>query len=120
MNNEWKINREVNGGIEGWVALYKVSPMCPFAYVHEDEAEEIVSMLREKSELERIGAAVNSIAPFDLAIRFHEIYERLSSSFGYETRKATRCFEPDSPNGRLMIATCREILTYLASRKGEK
>ena len=44
-----------------------------------------------------------------LARRFHEIYERLAPSFGYETRKETREFDPTTPNGRLMIAVCSEI-----------
>jgi hypothetical protein len=44
-----------------------------------------------------------------LAIKFHEIYERLAPSFGYETRTETRVFDPESKNGRLMIAVCAEI-----------
>ncbi len=47
-----------------------------------------------------------------LAITFHNIYERLAPDFGYETRKETRDFDPTTPNGRLMIAVCREILQY--------
>lgn len=45
-----------------------------------------------------------------LARKFHEIYERLAPSFGYETRDETKAFSPDSANGRLMIAVCGEIL----------
>lgn len=44
-----------------------------------------------------------------LAIRFHETYERLAPSFGYETRPDTRAFDPESKNGRLMVAVCAEI-----------
>lgn len=46
-----------------------------------------------------------------MARRFHEAYERLAPSFGYETRKETREFDTQSPNGRLMIAVCAEIYT---------
>jgi hypothetical protein len=46
----------------------------------------------------------------ELAQKFHEAYERLAPSFGYETRKETRLFDPDLANGRLMVAVCREIL----------
>jgi hypothetical protein len=45
-----------------------------------------------------------------LAILFHETYERLAPSFGYETRDDTKKFDKNSKNGKLMIAVCREIL----------
>lgn len=45
-----------------------------------------------------------------LAEKFHEFYEVLAPGFGYETREETRKFDPFSPNGRLMIATCRALL----------
>jgi len=45
-----------------------------------------------------------------LAQQFHDIYERLAPSFGYETRPETRTFAADSPNGRLMVAVCEEII----------
>lgn len=46
----------------------------------------------------------------ELAILFHETYERLTPEFVYETRKETRQFDEESNNGKLMIAVCREIL----------
>lgn len=46
----------------------------------------------------------------DLAIRFHETYERLAPQFGHETRLDTRAFDPTSKNGKLMVAVCAEIL----------
>jgi hypothetical protein len=48
--------------------------------------------------------------PVSLAQHFHEIYERLASTFGYETRTETRSFDPETPNGKLMVAVCTEIL----------
>jgi hypothetical protein len=45
-----------------------------------------------------------------VAAQFHEAYERLAPSFGYETRHETRAFNPASPNGRLMIAVCAEVM----------
>lgn len=44
---------------------------------------------------------------------FHEIYERLAPSFGYETRTDTRDFDPQSKNGRLMVAVCGEVVQQL-------
>jgi hypothetical protein len=45
-----------------------------------------------------------------LAKQFHDIYERLAPEYGYETRPETRRFDADSPNGRLMVAVCQEII----------
>jgi hypothetical protein len=45
----------------------------------------------------------------EIATKFHEAYERLAPSFGYETRKETRAFDANTPNGRLMQAVCQEI-----------
>jgi len=54
-------------------------------------------------------AALPAESALQLAIRFHETYERLAPSFGYETRKETRAFDPTTPNGRLMVAVCAEL-----------
>jgi hypothetical protein len=48
-----------------------------------------------------------------LAKLFHDTYERLAPQFGYVTREETREFNPDSPNGKLMIAVCAEIAAVL-------
>lgn len=45
---------------------------------------------------------------------FHDTYERLAPEFGYETRKDTRQFDPGSPNGKLMIAVCGEVVAALS------
>lgn len=50
-----------------------------------------------------------------LAILFHETYERLAPSFGYETRPDTKAFDPESKNGKLMVATCSAIQQHLAA-----
>jgi hypothetical protein len=42
---------------------------------------------------------------------FHDTYERLAPEFGYKTKAETKTFDPSSPNGRLMIATVREVMT---------
>lgn len=43
------------------------------------------------------------------AKQFHDTYERLAPQFGYETRLDTRQFDPESPNGKLMIAVMKEM-----------
>jgi hypothetical protein len=52
----------------------------------------------------------------EMAMRFHETYERLAPSFGYETRADTKAFDPESANGRLMIAVCAEVCAAAESR----
>ena len=59
------------------------------------------------------------ITPLGLAVLFHDTYERLAPDFGYETRKETRAFDPESPNGKLMIAVCGEILKRLSPECGK-
>ena len=49
----------------------------------------------------------------EVALLFHEAYERLAPSFGYQTREETREFDPDTPNGQLMIAVVGEVLGFL-------
>ena len=55
----------------------------------------------------------------ELAILFHETYEKLAPDFGYETRKETKKFKEDSPNGRLMIAVCEIVLKQLQQKIAE-
>jgi len=45
----------------------------------------------------------------ELARKFHESYERNAPLFGYETREDTKDFDPESTNGKLMIAVCDEV-----------
>ena len=54
----------------------------------------------------------------EMAIKFHETYERLAPQFGYETRSDTKAFDAESPNGKLMIAVCGEVLAGYQSASG--
>ena len=47
---------------------------------------------------------------YRLARRFHEFYEQSAPFFGYETKKETKEFDPESSNGRLMAWVCYEIV----------
>ena len=51
----------------------------------------------------------------ELARQFHETYERLAPSFGYETRKASAVPWKDVPeqNKTLMVAVADEVLATL-------
>lgn len=53
-----------------------------------------------------------------LAKYFHDTYEDLAPMFGYETRKETRKFDPESPNGRLMVAVCQSLFDRRVIRAG--
>jgi hypothetical protein len=61
-----------------------------------------------------------AVAPMVLALHFHEAYERLAPSFGYETRTETRKFDPSSQNAKLMEAVCAEILRWLAPQPAQQ
>jgi hypothetical protein len=60
---------------------------------------------------------IRSVTPDELAVMFHQAYERLAPDFGYETRPETEVWDPYSPNGKLMRAVCGEILNDLANLK---
>lgn len=87
-----------------------------YARGNGDNGELASSVVKtERVQAERaLNADVGSFDEFDspeaLAQSFHDTYERLAPSFGYETRPDTKRFDPGSPNGRLMVAVCREIL----------
>lgn len=53
---------------------------------------------------------MKKLTPLQLAVLFHDTYEGLAPSFGYETREDTKVFDKDSPNGKLMIAVCKTML----------
>jgi hypothetical protein len=57
-----------------------------------------------------------------LARRFHEEYERLAPSFGYQTREASAVPWADVPsaNKSLMVAVAREILAWLVAEGWSK
>lgn len=57
---------------------------------------------------------------FELAILFHNTYEKLAPAFGYETRLDTKVFDKYSANGKLMIAVCKEIYQALEDNKEKK
>lgn len=48
------------------------------------------------------------------AKRFHDLYEGLAPKYGYKTREDTKEFDPESPNGKLMIEV---VNTLIAERE---
>ncbi len=52
----------------------------------------------------------------NLAKQFHDTYELLAPEHGYATREDTKEFDPESPNGRLMVATCHAMLEVVIPR----
>lgn len=52
----------------------------------------------------------SKIEVLELARQFHEAYERLAPRFGFVTRPETRAFDLTTPNGRLMLAVCKELV----------
>lgn len=56
---------------------------------------------------------VHELTAYELAVAFHQAYERHAPGYGYEIRPETRRFDPESPNGMLMVAVCDEIIERL-------
>ena len=50
------------------------------------------------------------MTPIELAKLFHDTYEHLATEYHYKTSIETRIFNSQSPNGKLMIAVCEEVL----------
>jgi len=80
-----------------------------------------------REEIVRSSAGFGDIDAEVLAKRFHETYERLAPSYGYETRKdsAVPWEKVPEKNKALMRAVCSELLSPNADisdgreRKGE-
>jgi hypothetical protein len=86
-------------------------------YIHSTENGHIIlyNIIIPQEERER-GITITHVGKQEtleevqLAILFHNTYEKLAPSFGYETRADTKLFETNTPNGMLMIAVCKEII----------
>ena len=65
-------------------------------------------MPRSREEIEKAYPEA-----YDLARRFHEIYEENAPFFGYITREETRKFDPNSQNARLMAYVCHSFFETL-------
>jgi hypothetical protein len=46
------------------------------------------------------------------AAMFHGLYEKYAPEYGYETREDTKEFDPETPNGKLMIRVVNELLAH--------
>lgn len=51
---------------------------------------------------------------------FHDIYETLAPAYGYETREDTKEFDPDSKNGKFMIAECNFVIDQAIEARDKK
>lgn len=45
----------------------------------------------------------------EIARLFHDTYEAFAPAYGYETREDTKEFDPESKNGKLMMAVCEMV-----------
>jgi hypothetical protein len=75
----------------------------------DDRVVENCERVLRKDVTAAVEALRDSRTTANLARKFHETYERLAPEFGYETRTETREFDPESPNGQLMIAVIEEL-----------
>lgn len=91
------------------------------------DGEQLLALVRQVKAVASVaasseagpGGGLSEEATEKWARLFHETYERLAPQFGYETRKETKQFDPNSANGRLMIAVCNEIIQAAVARGRE-
>lgn len=99
---------------ENTCAIYKERPeVCRLDPSRDPKDQEKWCKLQEANweRYVKMLEGNDKMTDLELAIKFHDTYERLAPQFGYKTREDTKTFDPDSANGRLMIAVCREILS---------
>lgn len=80
-----------------------------------DEIERLRAELEARPQVWRLPWA-----PVEVARRFHDAYEAFAPSFGYTTREDTRQFDPNSPNGQLMVAVIRQVLIEQTSHEHDR
>ncbi len=71
-------------------------------------------------DLEELIEACGDKFPKVIAELFHNTYEKFAPAFGYETREDTKKFDPENPNGKLMIKTVTEILGIVLDEQAVK
>lgn len=81
---------------------YYASPVIDAAW-HMWQTARSTAPAPEEGEIGEVAGDV------ELARLFHDKYEALAPVYGYETRTETREFDPQSKNGRLMVAVVRAI-----------
>ena len=82
----------------------------------EPKQEEIDFYAKELMLEKERAYKQETLEEVELAILFHNTYEKLAPSFGYETREDTKYFDITTPNGKLMIAVCKEIIKWQQER----
>ena len=80
--------------------------------------EAVAFLLKDVSEeRDTLKKVAERLSAETMAKKFHEYYEELAPSFDYETRKDTRLFDPNSPNGKLMIAVAEKVIADILEGK---
>lgn len=90
--------------------IINYTPLAKFAADNRVSYNELCAAVR--AALRTDAAAPDGVIA--LTKLFHDTYERLAPSYGYDTRPDTREFDQHSKNGRLMIATVRAVQKHLA------
>ena len=95
---------------------YKTSLDAQMLDKIEPKQEEIDFYAKELMLEKERAYKQETLEEVELAILFHNTYEKLAPSFGYETREDTKYFDITTPNGKLMIAVCKEIIKWQQER----
>ena len=104
-----KEEREAVSGIALVVGRLKIYPLQP-CRTKKDDIDLLLRIAEGKVLSAPSASGGGEGEPVAWARRFHECYERLAPQYGYETRKDTRVFDPESQNGKLMCAVMESIV----------
>lgn len=91
---------------------WRIFPPRPGLCFSASSLDAAIKMARKDREAAP-AAQAEPMQAEQMARRFHETYERLAPQFGYTTRTDTRAFDPESANGKLMIAVCAALQAEL-------
>ena len=110
----WRAARDSDGQTQAFRVLERMVDRVGYGRIQNSPS--LVFDLQEASRLTDMsdGSAER------LAERFNETYELLAPDFGYETRQDTKTFDPESANGKLMIAVCTQMIADSTSESFQK
>jgi hypothetical protein len=71
-------------------------------------------------ECDLCGKPLSTEVVLKITELFHDTYETFAPAYGYETREDTKVFDPESKNGKLMMAVCGFVVKTLLKEERQR